>query len=48
LLFVEREGMKESHQLGIWLSLYGVPETAAAPLRQGLADVASALTVPKG
>jgi len=47
LLFVEREGMKETHQLGIWLSLYGVPETTAAPLRQGLADVASALSVPK-
>jgi uncharacterized protein YndB with AHSA1/START domain len=43
LLFVEREGMKETHQLGLWLSLYGVPETAAAPLRQGLADVESAL-----
>ena len=48
LLFVEREGMKETHQLGIWLSLYGVPETAAAPLRQGLTDVESALRVPQG
>ena len=48
LLFVEREGMKESHQLGIWLSLYGVPEATAATLRQGLADVESALTVPAG
>jgi hypothetical protein len=47
LLFVEREGLKETHQLGIWLSLYGVPETTAAPLRQGLADVESALSVPK-
>jgi len=47
LLFVEREGMKEVHQLGIWLSLYGVPETTAAPLRQGLADVESALRVPE-
>ena len=45
LLFVEREGMKESHQLGVWLSLYGVPETTAAPLRQGLADLQSALAV---
>ncbi len=45
LLFVEREGMKETHGLGIWLSLYGVPETTAAPLRQGLADVKSALSV---
>jgi len=47
LLFVEREGMKETHQLGVWLSLYGVPEATAAPLRQGLADVQSALSVPK-
>jgi uncharacterized protein YndB with AHSA1/START domain len=47
LLFVEREGMKETHQLGVWLSLYGVPETTAAPLRQGLADLQSALSVPK-
>lgn len=47
LLFVEREGMKEAHQVGVWLSLYGVPETAAAPLRQGLADLQSALSIPK-
>jgi len=45
LLFVEREGMKDTHHLGIWLSLYGVPETTAAPLGQGLADVQSALSV---
>jgi uncharacterized protein YndB with AHSA1/START domain len=45
LLFVEREGMKETHQVGLWLSLYGVPETTAAPLRQGLAGVESALRV---
>jgi hypothetical protein len=45
LLFVEREGMKEVHQLGIWLSLYGVPETTAAPLRQGLDDLQTALGV---
>jgi hypothetical protein len=48
LLFVEREGMKETHGLGLWLSLYRVPEMTAAPLRQGLADVQSALSVPKG
>jgi len=48
LLFVEREGTKEAHQLGVWLSLYGVPETTAAPLRQGLADLQSALSVPEG
>jgi uncharacterized protein YndB with AHSA1/START domain len=46
LLFVEREGMKEAHQLGVWLSLYGVPETTAASLRQGLADLQSALSMP--
>ena len=45
LLFVEREGLKESHQLGVWLSLYAVPEATAAPLRQGLADLRSALSV---
>jgi len=44
LLFVEREGMKETHQLGMWLSLYGVPETTAASLRQGLSDVEAALS----
>ena len=47
LLFVEREGVKETHQLGVWLSLYGVPGTTAALLRQGLADLQSALSVPK-
>jgi len=46
LLFVEREGMKDTHQLGIWLSLYGVPEPTAAPLRQGLAGLESAIAVP--
>jgi uncharacterized protein YndB with AHSA1/START domain len=48
LLFVEREGIKETHQLGVWLSLYGVPEATAAPLRKGLADVQAALTVSEG
>jgi hypothetical protein len=47
LLFVEREGLKETHQLGVWLSLYGVPEKTAAPLQQGLADLQAALIVPK-
>lgn len=45
LLFVEREGMKESHQVGVWLSLYDVPETTAAPLQQGLSGLQSALSV---
>ena len=48
LLFVEREGLKETHQLGVWLSLYGVPESSAAPLRTGLADLQSALSVAEG
>jgi uncharacterized protein YndB with AHSA1/START domain len=46
LLFVEREGLKETHTVGVWLSLYGVPEPTAALLQQGLADVQSALSVP--
>ena len=45
LLLVEREGMKETHMVGVWLSLYDVPETATAPLRQGLDDLRSALSV---
>jgi uncharacterized protein YndB with AHSA1/START domain len=45
LLFVEREGLKETHQLGVWLSLYGVAATTAAALQQGLADLQSALGV---
>jgi uncharacterized protein YndB with AHSA1/START domain len=48
LLFVEREGMKETHNLGVWLSLYGVPQTDVVPLRQGLADLESALSAPNG
>ena len=48
LLFVEREGMKETHHVGVWLSLYGVPETTAAPLQQGLADLQATLGIPKG
>jgi uncharacterized protein YndB with AHSA1/START domain len=48
LLFVEREGMKETHQVGVWLSLYGVPETTSAPLREGLASLQSALAVTEG
>jgi hypothetical protein len=46
LLFVEREGLKDTHQLGVWVSLYGVPDVTAAPLREGLVDLASALSVP--
>lgn len=44
LLFVEREGLKETHGLGVWVSLYGVPQSTAATLRQGLADLKSALS----
>ena len=47
LLFVEREGMKETHHMGVWLSLYAVPEPTAAPLQQGLADLKSAISVPE-
>jgi uncharacterized protein YndB with AHSA1/START domain len=47
LLLVDREGIKEAHQLGVWLSLYAVPETTTAPLRQELADLRSALSVPE-
>jgi uncharacterized protein YndB with AHSA1/START domain len=46
LLFVEREGLKDTHGLGVWLSLYGVPEATAAPLQQGLATLHSELGVP--
>jgi uncharacterized protein YndB with AHSA1/START domain len=48
LLFVEREGMKETHQLGVWLSLYGVPTAKSAPLQKGLTDLQSALSVAEG
>lgn len=47
LLFVEREGLNETHHVGIWVSLYNVPEITAAPLRKGLAEVESLLVVPK-
>lgn len=47
LLFVEREGDKATHTLGVWLSLYRVPETTAAPLREALAELKSALSVPE-
>lgn len=45
LLFVEREGLKDTHQLGVWVSLYAVPEATAARLRQGLTELQSALAV---
>lgn len=45
LLFVEREGTKETHTLGVWLSLYGVGDTVAAPLQQGLERLQSALVI---
>lgn len=37
LLFVEREGLKDTHTLGVWLSLYGAPESMASQLTDGLA-----------
>ena len=30
LLFVEREGLKNPHTLGVWLSLYGYAELTDA------------------
>lgn len=45
LLFIEREGLKERHTLGVWLSLYGVPEATAASLAQSLLDVRQRLAV---
>jgi len=33
--------------MGVWLSLYAVPDTTMAPLRQGMADLRSALSVPE-
>ncbi len=48
LLFVEREGMKETHTLGVWVSLYGVPAAKSAPLQKGLTDLQSALSVAEG
>ena len=47
LLFVEREGMKDTHQVGVWLSLYGVPETTATLLQRRLTDLQSALKLPE-
>lgn len=47
LLFLEREGTKETHQLGVWLSLYGVPEATVLTLQQGLVDLQSRLGLPK-
>lgn len=37
LLFVEREGLKDTHTLGVWLSLYGAPASTASRLGDGLA-----------
>jgi uncharacterized protein YndB with AHSA1/START domain len=48
LLFVEREGMKDTHTLGVWLSLYDVPGKTAATLRHGLDDLRAALVVAEG
>lgn len=43
LLFVEREGLKDTHTLGVWLSLYGAPESTASRLNDGLAALRHAL-----
>jgi uncharacterized protein YndB with AHSA1/START domain len=46
LLFVEREGLKNPHTVGVWLSLYGVGDATAQPLRSGLETLQAALNVP--
>jgi uncharacterized protein YndB with AHSA1/START domain len=47
LVFVEREGLKNPHTVGVWLSLYGVGEATTAQLRNGLEAMHAALNVPK-
>jgi uncharacterized protein YndB with AHSA1/START domain len=47
LLFVEREGLKNPHTLGVWLSLYGVDNETAGRLRSGLETLRAALNVPE-
>jgi uncharacterized protein YndB with AHSA1/START domain len=47
LLFVEREGLKNPHHLGVWLSLYGVDDATAGRLRSGLETLRTALNVPE-
>lgn len=46
LLFVEREGLANPHTLGVWLSLYGVADATAGPLRSGLEKIHAALNAP--
>jgi len=45
LLFVEREGLKNPHTVGVWLSLYGVADTTATQLQRGLETVKGALNL---
>jgi uncharacterized protein YndB with AHSA1/START domain len=40
LLFVERESPKDTHTLGVWLSLYGVGEARATALQGALSGLA--------
>ena len=47
LLFVEREGLKNPHTLGVWLSLYGVADATAGQLKKGLETLEAALAVPE-
>jgi uncharacterized protein YndB with AHSA1/START domain len=47
LLFVEREGLKNPHTLGVWLSLYGVADATAGRLRSGLETLQAALKAPE-
>jgi len=45
LLFVEHEGLKSPHGLGVWLSLYGVDDATAGRLQAGLETLRAALNV---
>ena len=45
LLFVEHEGLKSPHGLGVWLSLYGVGNETAGQLKNGLETLRVALAM---
>jgi len=47
LLFVEHEGLKGPHGLGVWLSLYGVDDATAERLQTALHTLQSALNAPE-
>jgi hypothetical protein len=43
LLFVEREGLKTDHRVGIWLSLYGVDRERVAALERWVTKLGQTL-----